>query len=134
MTMITNGIPKQLTLQDCCGRNRLFDLYIQPMPDAGYGAHATEVDPEDEAGYVFESAISVSPLAAYADLLAKIKTGISRKFIQYENNGPDMSANELQGHIDHRGLVVDGVLLDFESFARMLLVDEGSHFNLTLKS
>jgi hypothetical protein len=133
MTMITNGIPKQLTLPDCCGRNILFDIYIRPMPDAGYGAHANEVKPNDEVGYVFESAISVSPLSAYSDLLAKIKTGISKKFLQYENHEPDMSANELQGHIDHRGMVVDGVLLDFEAFVRMLLVYEGSRFTLKIE-
>lgn len=134
MTMITNGIPKQLSLQDCCGKTRVFDIWIQPAPDAGYGAHANEVKPDNEAGYSFTSLISVSPLAAYADLLQKVESGISRKFLSWEGDTPYIRANELSGHIDHRGVVVDGVLLDFEAFARMLLVDEGSHFNLTLKS
>ena len=131
--MLTVGVPEYRDHIDCAGVVHRFRHIPREITAGAWGLEAEEVNPPQAPGYRLKSKVSSSIYTAYLDLLSKIEDAMACKHLTWPKDGdPDLLAGALEGVISDGGLVVDGRLLSFEEFVRLLSTHEGFPIKLSL--
>jgi len=127
--MLEKSFPKHEKYVDCSGRTRTFKLYVDRVLTRGYLLVAREVT-DAEYCYEFRVFAEADPFGGFGRLRAKIRRGLSRKYLIRNGDRVSLSHDELSGTISSRGIVVDGQLLPWDEFRDLLLTHEGFYVAL----
>ena len=115
--------PHKETIPDVSGLNRNFVLSLEEAPLGGYIVRATELATEN--GYEFESYSETSPFNALASVREKLNKGLATKYLLIEEDRISLRFDEFQGRISSGGIVIDGKLIPYSEFCKILQVYEG---------
>ena len=96
---------------------------------ASYLLTAREIT-EGDCCYEFRVFAEADPLVGFGRLRAKVRRGLSRKYLIRDPDRISMSHDDLSGTISSQGIVVDGQILPWEEFQALLLTHEGFQIEL----
>jgi len=119
--------PMREKYTDCTGTEVSFVISVRSLP-VGFIVEANEISDSGlvyDYGYEFSQAAEVDPFKALGILRRKIRKALSRRFLVEEDGKVQMAADELDGVISDRGLVIDGDLVPWDEIQRMLTTCEG---------
>ncbi|WP_200375389.1 DUF7686 domain-containing protein [Thiocystis violacea] len=127
--MLEESFPKQERYIDCAGQIRIFELYVDRIITPGYLLAAREIT-EGDCCYKFRVFAEVDPFAGFGRLRAKIRRGLSRRYLIRDHDRISMSHDDLSGTISSQGIVVDGQIISWDEFQELLLTHEGFRIEL----
>lgn len=131
--MLAVGVPEYRDHIDCAGVMHRFRHIPREIMEGAWSLSAEEVNPPVAPGYRLQSKVSSSIYTAYSDLLCKIEDAMACKHLTWPADGThDLLAGTLQGVISDGGLVIDGRLLNFDEFVRLLSTHEGFPIKLSV--
>lgn len=120
---------------DCTGAHRAFDIEIHLIRHHGYSGFAREVTTRGDGGYMFRTFTVASLPLALARLRQRVRAGIALRYlIPGDGAGAQMPFERLRGRIEAGGVVVDGKLIEWDEFNRLLESHEGWEFDLRIPS
>jgi hypothetical protein len=132
---IERTFPREEEFIDHSGRTRRFGIYLRKRAVGDFSLDAIDLSRAD--GYcfrVYSPAYSVPALgSALGDLRQKIRKGIATRYLGTDTEGQkNPTHDEIHGRISCNGIVVDGDLLQFREFERILITHEG--FEISIES
>lgn len=125
---IEKQFPFREEFHDFAGCPRQFEITLHAVHGEIFGIIANELSRSE--GYRFEVGLEVRTLAAVGAALGKIRrkirNALATRNLRRDTHGAKMfAADELYGWISSDGLIVDGELLRFEEFNKLLKTHEG---------
>lgn len=131
-TTFDADFPSSESFVDCANVRRHFELEVRHLPNHGYAAEAREVTSCDHGGYVFKAFSEASGTMALARLRGKVRQGLAQRFLIKVGATVEMPFERVRGRIDSEGVVVDGQLVNWDEFIKLLLTHEGWDFDLRI--
>ena len=132
-------LPRTETFIDCAGIERKFiisEFQLSPSPDGkstcetGYLLDAQEVTDKD--GYLF-SFWSPCFGDCFEKLCSKVRTALATRYIVPSDEGAlRLTHNKIVGRIAPEGMVIDGVMYDWERITGMLRLLDRNEFELRI--
>jgi len=130
-----DDFPIMEEVEDFRGRSRLFEITCHERPQ-GFALRAVESGTADD-GYAFAAYSETSPYNGLYRLRQKIARGLATRHLSGGPGDYQLTHGTLSGRITCEGidrpvLIVDGIPLTLEEFARILASHEGWDFRLNV--
>lgn len=124
------SFPESFT--DCAGIRRQFNLEVRLAPSGCYVARAYEVTSSEHGGYIFTASSEGGAGLALARLRSKVWQGLAQRFLINDGTVVQLPFERIRGRISYDGVVVDGRLLSWDEFLKLLQPYEGWEFELRI--
>jgi hypothetical protein len=132
---------KPITLIVCSGKTHAFHFFTHLVPP-GLEIDAREILSSDQAGYEFSvlGPHGCNQSDLILDLYAKIKRGLSKRYLKKSRSGIGIKDRRVVGRIEwddtYQGeiprLIIDGLPITWNQFGKMLMSFEGWNLKLDI--
>lgn len=132
---------KPVTLKDCSGKKHEFHFFTHLVPP-GLEIEAREILSSEQAGYEFAvlGPPGCNQVDLILDLYAKIKRGLSKRYLKKSRSGIGIKDRRVVGRIEWDDtcegrlprLIIDGLPITWNQFGEMLMTFEGWNLKLDI--